>query len=370
MSDFINQYWRIGQLVKSIQMNPLNNNIGQTLSAYFTANPSIPSGVVVTQSGTTNTVSWTAGVVRFADQTNANSTTVEQLTMANIASGSQAITCPVSGSQKYVVAVLTMTVGDIYTVINTAAISATALTLAEIAAQSNPLAYVPIATITNNNDGTYTVSTDANCAQRYAFQAATAAQAIARLLDNVVLTPKNINDLFPNLAQSGSNITMGLTSGNPIIQTVNGATRGTMPNAGTTNNNIATVGDVNAVGAGFLSLALSNSSNNGLMLTGNIPGGSIPGNILVTQFLNAFIGDVPSGGTTYTFTLMQSILTANFPKAIIPFIYDDTGTVWGGIDSVNDFGGNISQVTIFLRETSSVTQSVSLGLYVVGYKLP
>lgn len=197
--------------------------------------------------------------------------------------------------------------------------------------------------------------------------------------ENFVSDPSKINGVdwqytsvidFPDITDAAGVVNIGLTSSNGIIRTTNGQTRGTMPNAGTTNNNIATVGDVNAVGAGFLSLALSNSNSNGLMLTGNISGGSPGGNVLVTQFLRANIGDIPTIGTSHTFTLMQSILTSNFPSAIIPFIFDDTGTVWGGIESLTIVGSNITQVTVFLRETSSVTQSVSLGLYIVGYKLP
>ncbi len=419
MSDFISQFWRAGQLVKATQMNTFYNNTGQQLSGYFNVTPCVCSGVSIAQTGTTNTITWTDGVVRFEDQTNPNSTTEPEVTMANIVAGTNTITCPVSGTQKYIVAILTITVGNYYDTINTATISATSLTLAEIAAQSNPLAYIPIRAITNNGDGTYSIFKDANCAKDYnqvlnggvqslnglegvislleglgidisvsgnditlsvlpasttqvgGVELATDAEAIARTDTERALVAANIAALFPNLAQSGNNINIGLTSSNPIIQTVNGNTRATMPNAGTTDNSIATLGDVNAVGSGFKSLATSNLSNNGLMLTGGIPDGSLTvTKVLVTQFLLANIGDVPSGGTSYTFTLMQSILTSNFPRAIIPVVFDSTGTVWCGVEGLTIVASNITQVEVFLRETSNVTQTVGLGLYVVGYKLP
>lgn len=79
------------------------------------------------------------------------------------------------------------------------------------------------------------------------YRFATAAEAIARTLENVWLNPKNINDLFPNVIQSGNTITIGATGSptpSPIIQAVNGDLRPTLPNAPGADKSVAVISDI------------------------------------------------------------------------------------------------------------------------------
>ncbi len=156
------QAWKSGQIVTSTQMNTFYNTKDQNLTAYFPTNPLILNGVAITQTGTSNVFSFTAGQIRFADQANTNSSPTTQMTIANLPTiTNQTITVAGTGTspQYYIVAQLNLTYPDIYDT-TTAAIITNAMTLADIG--TNPI-YIPLFTITTYDNITYEIDIDTNC---------------------------------------------------------------------------------------------------------------------------------------------------------------------------------------------------------------
>ena len=161
------QTYFTGQLVTAANMNNTYQDKDQKITSYFPLNPCIPSGITFQQTGTSNVITFGAGVFRFADQPNANSVGESQMTEATYAGGSVTITVPEGPTpQYYIVALLTQTTVDSNNITNTATISPEAMTLAQIVAAPIPLAYLIISAITNIG-GVYTLFNDSNCAFNY-----------------------------------------------------------------------------------------------------------------------------------------------------------------------------------------------------------
>jgi len=171
MSNFKIQAFRNLENVNADNMTTFYNNTPQELTSFFPITPCICNGVgnIINnfgQVGTSNVFAFTNGVVRFPDQTIPVLTTIAPC-FATYNSASVTVTSPSSpGSQYYIVANVTFTALDTYNSQTSVAILGTAMTLAQIAAASNPLAYMPICAITNTS-GVYTVFIDSNCAQNY-----------------------------------------------------------------------------------------------------------------------------------------------------------------------------------------------------------
>jgi len=170
--NFITQVFQNLQNVNSDNMNQFYIDKDSKLTAFFNKVPCICSGIgniqnKYNQINTSNVFAFTAGVIRFKDQPTPLSTNIETTLATYNPTANITITCPNgSTTQYYVVAVLNQTQLDSYKVENAVTISNTAMTLAEIAAQSNPDAYAPIFTISNSG-GVYKVGTDNNCAFNY-----------------------------------------------------------------------------------------------------------------------------------------------------------------------------------------------------------
>jgi hypothetical protein len=124
------------------------------------------------QVGTSNIFSFAGGVIRFLDQaTNLTTDTSIKPCYAYFTNvGFATITCPISATQYYVVAVLSFnTPTDPFTTSTNVIISPTAMTLAQIAAQSNPLLYNPLFAITTTDGTNYTIHVDGYCAFNYGY---------------------------------------------------------------------------------------------------------------------------------------------------------------------------------------------------------
>lgn len=166
MSSIVTQLFYLTQLVGPDDMNTMYNDIGQKINAYFPLTPSIMSGLNYTQTGTSNVITTQQGSVRWVDQANVLSTT-PQFTFTIIDPVTNlAVTCPVSATQKYIVAKVTKTTVNTTFISLSGAILTTAYTLAEISGFATPDEYAPLWTITNTA-GVYTIGTDANCAFNY-----------------------------------------------------------------------------------------------------------------------------------------------------------------------------------------------------------
>lgn len=170
MAGYNLQTFAAGQVVTASQMNNFWQGKDQNLNAYFPDNPMIVHGLVVQASSPPNIFDISAGTLRFIDQVNANSGTTTQMTIADIpAYNDIQFTVAGTGSspQYYIVALLTETVSSQYEIQVTGSILTTAMTLAEIAATSNPSLYVPLFTITNNGSSQYIIGSDNNSARSY-----------------------------------------------------------------------------------------------------------------------------------------------------------------------------------------------------------
>jgi len=168
---FITQIYQNLQNVNRDNMNLFYDDKDQKLTGYFNQVPCIANGVGnlsnnFGQIGTTNQFAFTDGVIRFANQPTPLNSSIETA-FANLIGSTVTVTASSSPpAQLYVVAVLTMTQLDAFKVENTVVISTTAMTLADIAGETNPLAYVPLFAITNTT-GVYTIAVDNNCAFNY-----------------------------------------------------------------------------------------------------------------------------------------------------------------------------------------------------------
>lgn len=58
------------QLVNPEDMNSFYNNVGDKINGFFPKTPSIMNGLKYTQTGTTNVIAITNGVIRWVDQVN------------------------------------------------------------------------------------------------------------------------------------------------------------------------------------------------------------------------------------------------------------------------------------------------------------
>lgn len=198
MSSTLTQYFYQAQLVNPNDMNSFYSDTANKLTAYFPVTPCICSGVNYTQTGTSNTISFTKGAVRFLDQPNSISGTTAQTTFAPIDPATVTITCPsASVVQYYIVTLLSQNQISKTSLYNNATILTTAMTLAQIAAASNPAGLIPLYTITNNS-GIYTIGVDSNCAFNY-----------GQILDG--------SDLGKYLPLTGGIITGGLTVNGPVF---------------------------------------------------------------------------------------------------------------------------------------------------------
>ena len=171
MLPFITQVFENLQNVNSDNMNTFYLDKDEKLTSYFINVPCICSGIGndyndFGQSGSTNVFTFASGVIRFADQVTVLSSEVVS-TFATYTGSTVTVTASSTPpAQLYVVAVLTQTQLDAFKVQNSCTISSTAMTLAQIAAEPNPLAYLPLFAITNTGSA-YIVVTDNNCAFNY-----------------------------------------------------------------------------------------------------------------------------------------------------------------------------------------------------------
>jgi hypothetical protein len=238
MANFDVQTFYTGQVVSEQNMNATYNGKDQNLTAYFPTNPCICNGITISQATTTNVITFGAGVFRFKDQVNANSGAQTQATFGNYAGGVVTVTAASgSGSQLYIVAILTQTVVDSNNITNTVAISPTSLTLAQIAAESNPNAYLIISAITNTA-GVYTLFYDSNCVLNYDTSAVTATAI------TVTNTASGTYDIPLITGSSTGNYSLYVASGMTFntatsalsATTFIGALTGASTQVGTTNN--------------------------------------------------------------------------------------------------------------------------------------
>lgn len=159
------------QNVNQSNMNLFYEGKDAALTGYTSFQPCICSGIgnlqnKFAQVGTTNVFNFLLGTVRFLNQPTVLSST-DQVTIVPIATNAVTIIASASPpAQLYVVAALTQTQLDAYKVQNTCVISPVALTLAQIAAKTNPLAWVPLFAITRTGS-VYVVSIDGSCAYNY-----------------------------------------------------------------------------------------------------------------------------------------------------------------------------------------------------------
>ncbi len=200
---FTTQVFENLQNVNQNNMNLFYQDKDEKLTGYFNQVPCICSGIgdIQTNFGqatTTNVFTFLDGTLRFADQ----ETVLSDEVVATFASlTGSAVTVAASASppgQQYVVAVLTQTQLDAFKVENTVAIATTAMTLAQIAGESNPLAYLPLFAI-NRSGSTYTVFIDSNCAYNY--------QLITQDGLNGALYPANVTNLI--VTQATANMYAG-----------------------------------------------------------------------------------------------------------------------------------------------------------------
>ena len=174
MTNFVIQNFRNLQNVNDNNMDNFYANTSQQLTAYFPAIPCIGNGIgsIFTnfgQSGTSNSFTFLAGTFRFPDQsvTFFTSITPTEPCFAQYAGATVSVTCPTGSSpQYYIVAVLSFSSLDSFNVQTSVIVSTTAMTLAQIATEANPSAYLPICAITNIA-GVYNVFLDSNCAYNY-----------------------------------------------------------------------------------------------------------------------------------------------------------------------------------------------------------
>ena len=185
MTDFITQFFTSGQLVTQSDMNNFYQGKDQNSTAYFNAyfgnQPTITNGLEITQIGLINEFNFTAGTVRFIDQINTISGSLAQATFANVpAYNDLYITIPSVGSspQYYIVIKLIQTVVNDNTLVNTAEILDTAMTLAQIAAMPNPNQYIVYCAITNTSGINVTISIDNNCVLFNPLQGLTATNSL------------------------------------------------------------------------------------------------------------------------------------------------------------------------------------------------
>lgn len=327
------QQFQTNQIVTATQMNAFYQDKDQKLTAYFPITPSICSGANFTVAA--NALTITAGVIRFVDQPNVNSGGNNQATFANLAAGTTTITVPSGASpQYYIVVILTQTSVDGYNVTNAAAVSPTALTLAQIAAETNPSLYVPIAAITNLSS-VYTIFLDSNCAH---------------------------NAQFPDITDNA--LTGAVTIGGRIIGstqalvTNNTAISGNIPTSfvATTNNGTFTTAEV-------ISYYLPNMSS-GMRCTYSIDGAS---NVKPTANLGATLG--PNSGANFTVGLTSvgtnylgqysSHSNVYSPNVIgvQEFYPNSAGTMTGGMYVSND--SNVGATTTGMRLTAGIRPALA-----------
>lgn len=221
MTNFIIQAFRNLENVNADNMTTFYKNTPQELTSFFPITPCICNGVgnIINnfgQVGTSNVFAFINGVVRFPDQSIPVLTTTASC-FATYNAASVTVTSPSSpGSQYYIVANVTFTALDTYNSQTSGAILSTAMTLAQIAAETNPLAYMPICAITNTS-GVYTVFIDSNCAYNYGLSTS---QILPDYVDNVATgsttTGGRVIDGIQQLITHGSG---GSTS---MVQTSNG----------------------------------------------------------------------------------------------------------------------------------------------------
>lgn len=124
------------------------------------------------QASTTNVFTFVSGAIRFLDQvTNLTTDVSIKPCYANYTATSPVtITCPISVTQYYAVAVLSFnTPIDPFTTSTSVIISPTAMTLAQIAAEPVPSLYNPLFAITTTDGTHYTIGLDAFCAFNYGY---------------------------------------------------------------------------------------------------------------------------------------------------------------------------------------------------------
>lgn len=170
---FTIQVFKNLQNVNAQNMNLFYQGKDMEIFDFFPLQPSIMSGIGNTnnnynQIGTTNQFNFTDGALRFADQPNPLSGSVSYATAAVFSTaGIQTIALGVSPGTQYVTAKLTFTVLDAFKVQTSCVILNTTMSLAEIAAQTNPLLYMPLFVLTLTL-GNYIVSVDVDSAWNYA----------------------------------------------------------------------------------------------------------------------------------------------------------------------------------------------------------
>jgi len=279
-NDFTIQDFENLQNVNADNMNLFYQNVDQKISAYFPIQPGIINGVEITQTGTSNSFSINFGQMRFLDQTNVDSSGISQMTLANIPDvTSMTITVGGTGSspQYYIVAVLSLNPQDNFKVGTSASISSIAMTLAQIAAQTNPNLYVPVATITTPDNIVYTMGTDTNCAPR-------------------------IQDYYPDITDDTSLYRVNITGdGGLVVYGISGITA-------LTGNVLVNEGGVYApngsISAGVTGSAATLYNDGSISTDEGIYGAGHAGRVLIpgagtSNDLSAVLGDSVSG--TYNF---------------------------------------------------------------------
>jgi len=180
MSNFVIQGYANLENVNANNMDLFYATMSAQLSTFFPilspAAGSICNGIgnIVNrygQVGTSNVFDFTNGSIRFLDQvTNLTTDISIKPCYANYTAASVTVTCPISVTQYYVVAVLSFnTPTDPFTTSTSVTISPTAMTLAQIAAQTTPSLYNPIFAITTTDGVIYTIHLDNNCAFNYGY---------------------------------------------------------------------------------------------------------------------------------------------------------------------------------------------------------
>lgn len=208
--------------VNGENMNTFYATMSTQLSTYFpivssdapTFGGSICSGVGnITnnfgQVGTTNVFNFVNGAIRFVDQiTNLSADRSPKACYANLNASAVTVTCPISATQYYVVAMLGFnTPSDPYTTSTLVTISTTAMTLAQIAATAAPALYAPLFAITNTA-GVYSVSLDGHCAFNYGY-----------LLDNPFPDITDIGGLVSITGSGGLSVPNGISNLTNFIAT-------------------------------------------------------------------------------------------------------------------------------------------------------
>lgn len=344
---FTTQIYQNLQNVNKDNMNLFYDDKDQKLSGYFNQVPCIASGVGnITanfgQIGTTNQFVFTNGVIRFSDQATPLGSSIETI-FTDLTGSTVTVTASSSPpAQLYVVAVLTMTPLDAFKVENTVAISTTAMTLADIAGETNPLAYLPLFAITNTA-GVYSIFVDSNCAFNYYYIQETPIPHGQVLFDTAgshsFVIPANVTKIYITASGAGgggaagnSQLTYcmsggGGSGGQSVFKderavtplTTLAITVGSKGIGGTTNGHSGNVGGTTQITGLIPSLSL----------LGGQPGGN---STFITEAYRGGIGPVNgiSGG------IGNTIISSTFTGALSGG--DGGGSIFGG--GGNGGGGN------------------------------